>query len=60
MILSFNFNENFIYILIFLFLSIIDLFIENIFQINFSYFYIFLSYITEISLIIFYFIEKYS
>ena len=60
MLLSFNFNENFIYILISLILNIIQNFSETQFQKNIEYFLSLIYYISDISLIIFYFIEKYS
>ena len=60
MLISFNFNENFIYFPIFLILNIIHVIFETKYQKKEDFLFFLISYISEIFLIIFYFIEKYS
>ena len=59
MLISFNYNVNFIYLPYFLFLNIIQLKFETKYQKNDDFEFLIL-YFSEIFLIIFYFIEKYS
>ena len=60
MLISFHYNENFIGFPIFLVLNIIHVIFETECQKNAEFLYYLISYISQILLIIFYFIEKYS